>query len=271
MMKKLLFIPLITIFLFAGAVQAQTTNDLPEPGMLPDSPFYFLKSWSENIGTFFTFDDVAKAERFLDLSEKRLAEANALVDKGKLEVAEKTIERYQEQFNTALAKAEEAKAKDFDTDEVLAKASEATLKHQMVLADVYEKVPEQAKSAIERAMEKSMRGHEEALKAISGQKREEAMQRVEEKRQEVEQRLEGLRDKGTSTPTIPSKEEIEQKIPARPETEKPETPGQPQAQEEREVEEIETEKQEIPEVKTETPGGADKPDTEKPETPEGQP
>jgi len=138
-------VPLLLVFLFAGAVQAQT-NDLPKPGMLPGNPFYFLKSWSEGIGTFFTFGDVAKAERFLNLSEKRSAEANALVAKGKPEIAEKAIGKYQAQLDRALAKAEEAKAKGLDTDEVLAKVSEATLKHQAVLADVYERVTEQAKS-----------------------------------------------------------------------------------------------------------------------------
>jgi len=272
MLKKLLLVPLLTLFLFAGAAQAQTTNELPEPGMLPDSPFYFLKSWSEGIGTFFTFGDVAKAERFLNLSEKRLAEANALVAKGKPEVAEKAVVRYQEQLNRALTKAEEAKAKGLDTDEVLAKVSEATLKHQAVLADVYEKVPEQAKSAIQRAMQAGMRGHEEALKAVSGQKREEVMEQIEQKKQEVEQRLKGLRDKGIPIPTIPTREEIEQRIPARPETGKPETPGQPQTQgQEREIEEVEVGKPEIPEMETEAPGGAGKPETGKPETPGGRP
>lgn len=48
----------------------------------------------------------------------------------------------------------------------LAKASEATLKHQAVLADVYERVPEQAKGAIQRAIEAGMRGHEETFKAF---------------------------------------------------------------------------------------------------------
>ncbi|MBM4401778.1 MAG: hypothetical protein FJ044_00845 [Candidatus Cloacimonetes bacterium] len=270
MVKQLLLVPLLAIFLFAGAVQAQTpnsvnpadlttgqANDLPDPGMLPGNPFYFLKSWSEDIGTFFTFGDVAKAERFLNLSEKRLAEANALANKGKSEIAEKAIGRYQEQLSRALAKAEEAKAKGLDTDEVLAKVSEATLKHQAVLADVYERVPEQAKPAIERAMQVGMRGHEEALKAVSGEKREEVMRDVEEKRQEVEQKLEDLRNKGVPVPTIPTREEIEQKIPARPETGKPETPGQPQTQEQ----ESEIEKPETPEVETELPDGAGKPQT----------
>ena len=69
-------------------------------------------------------------------------------------------------------------------------------------------------------------------KAISGEKREEVMQNIEEKRQEVEQRLERLRDEGISIPTIPTREEIEERIPAQPETTgKSEVPGRPQTQE----------------------------------------
>lgn len=199
MIKKFIVLPLLILLLAGGAAYAQT-EDLPNPGLLPDSPFYFLKGWVEGIGTFFTFGDLAKAGRFSHLAEVRLAEAKALVEKGKPEIAEEPILRYQDQLEAALTKASEAKAKGLDTDEVLAKVAESTLKHQAVLADVYEKVPEQAKAAIERAMQAGMRGHEEALKAISGEKREEVMEQVEQKRQEVEQKLEGLREKGIPVP-----------------------------------------------------------------------
>lgn len=200
--EKLFFLTsFLLIFLFAGTIYAQT-DDLPKPGLLPDSPFYFLKSWSESIGTFFTFGDIAKAKRFLHLSEKRLAEANALVAKGKPEVAARIINKYEEHLNKAVAKAEEAQTKGAKTDEVLAKVSEATLKHQEVLAGVYEKVPEQAKSAIEHALQVSIRGHENALKAISGQKKEELKEQIEQKKQQVEQKLEDLRRRGVPIPTF---------------------------------------------------------------------
>ncbi len=265
MMKKLLLVSFLTILLFTGAAQAQT-NDLPEPGMLPDSPFYFLKSWAEDIGTFFTFGDLAKAERFLNLSEKRLAEASALTDRGKSEVAERVIGRYQEQLGHALAKAEEAKAKGLDTDEVLARVSEATLRHQSALADVYEKVPEQARPAIERAMQAGMRGHEEALEAISGQKREEIMENVERGKQEIEQNLERLRDRGVPVPDIPVRRGIEM--------EEIETFNQFEIQEQEfEVEErLEILEVEIPEdMRPEDTGDVEIPEIERPETPGGRP
>lgn len=208
MNKKVIAIFMVLAFLFGGVAYGQT-NNLPDPGMLPDSPFYFLKSLSENIGTIFTFGDNAKAERFLNLSEKRLSEAKALADKGNTGMAERTIEKYHEQMENALSRAERARERGEDTDDVLTRVSEATLRHQETLADVHERVPEEAKPAIERAMERAMHGHEEAIKAISGEKREEVVEGVENKREEVEQRLEQLRERGIPVPEIPTREEID--------------------------------------------------------------
>jgi len=44
--------------------------------------------------------------------------------------------------------------------------AKATSIHLEVLSEVYEKVPEQAKLAIERAMSISVRGHERAVEAL---------------------------------------------------------------------------------------------------------
>lgn len=205
MTKKLIIALLAIVVLSVGVAQAQI-DELDDPGVLPDSPFYFLKNWSEGISTFFTFNDLAKAERFLDFSEKRLAEANALVEKGELELGQKAIERYQEQLNQALTKAQEAQAKGLDADEVMAKVSEATLKHQGVLAEVYEKVPEEAHSGIEQAMDAGLRGHEEAIRAISQEKLREVMEGIDAKKFEVGQIIEQARERGVD---IPFREEIE--------------------------------------------------------------
>ena len=208
MIKKVVILSLLAVFMFGGVVQAQL-NELPDPGMLPGNPFYFLKAASEGIGTFFTFGDVKKADRFAFLAEKRLAEAAALAEKGDSKRAEKAAEKYQERLTAALERAERAKGKGLDVDEVLAKVSMATLKHQEVLARIYEKVPEQARKGIERAMEASAKGYERALQAVSKEKKAEVLEQVEARRQEVEQRLEGLRSKGIPIPKVKNRQEIE--------------------------------------------------------------
>ena len=149
-------------------VLAQET-ELPNPGLTPDSPFYFLERISEGIGTFFTFGDLNKAERYAKLASERVAEAQAVVEKGKPEAAGKALTRYEDQLSKALAKAETAKAKGQNIERITEIVATATSKHLTVLEGVLEKVPEAAKEAITRALEKSKNGHITALKALAGE------------------------------------------------------------------------------------------------------
>ena len=213
-MFKKIFVSILAIFLFAGAVQAQDT-ELPDPGMLPNSPFYFLKTWTENVGTFFTFNEEAKAERMLHLSERRLAEAKALSEQGETELAEKTIGRYEEQLNSALEKARSARGEGKEMEDLFIRVSEATYKHQDVLMDVYDKVPEQAKENIQRAMDESMRGHEEALESIPFERQEEVMERVQEKMKNIEMPdINEIKEKEIMLPEqVPSMDTVMENIP----------------------------------------------------------
>lgn len=192
---------LITFLLFGGVANA-AEDELPDPGILPGNPFYFLDTVFEGLGTIFTFGDQAKAERFLGLAEERLAEANELAEQGKSNRAEKATEKYTQRLAKALDRAQKAKDKGKDTDAVLTKIAEATVRHQEVLARVYEKVPEQAKEAIAKAMLKSAKGHETALNAVSKEKQKDVREKVKGKSKAVEARLKGLRAKGVPIPDM---------------------------------------------------------------------
>jgi len=165
---SLLITPLLLTTFLGGIVLAQET-ELPDPGLTPDSPFYFLETIVEAVGTFFTFGDLKKAERYTVLATERLAEAQAVVEKGKPELVEKTMERYENQLNKSIARAEKAMAKDKSAEkatEFVAKIGKTTYTHLDVLAEVYEKVPEEAKPAIENAMKASVKRHEKVVKAL---------------------------------------------------------------------------------------------------------
>lgn len=174
-------------------------EELIDPGLLPNHPLYFLKTWSENIQTFFTFGQVNRANRHLALAEKRLAEAKSLMAQGETELAQKIMNRYQEQFAHAFTFAQQAKEKGQNSDEIMAKIAENTLRHQAVLTRVYEQVPEEAKPAIERAMENSLRGHEQALENISQERSDkvnQTLERIEKKRPAVEEKIDQLQKQG---------------------------------------------------------------------------
>ncbi len=188
-------------------------EELVDPGLLPNHPLYFLKSFSEGVGTLFTFGQVNRANRQVLLTENRLAEANALIAQGETEMAEKAMERYQEQFAHAFTFAQRAREAGQNTDEVMAKIAENTLKHQAVLSRVYEQVPEEARGAIEQAMESSLRGHQQALKAISQEAVGndgvgEILRRIEGKRPAVEERINQLQERGVPVPNLPERKQV---------------------------------------------------------------
>ena len=73
---------LITSFLLSGTAGADD-DELPDPGITPDSPFYFLDNWGKEIGLFFTFGPEAKARKALRYAEERLAEAQVMAAKNR--------------------------------------------------------------------------------------------------------------------------------------------------------------------------------------------
>lgn len=160
-----LLIASVFLLSFGAGVLAQET-ELPDPGLTPDSPFYFLERIAEGIGTFFTFGDIKKAERYTALATERLAEASAMEEVGKLKLVEKMLERYGNQLEKALSRAERADTKGEDTKELAKIVTENTYKHLIVLNKVLERVPEEAKPAIEQAMVVSVKGHEKAVEVL---------------------------------------------------------------------------------------------------------
>ncbi len=164
-MNKLIPSIIILSLLFGGIVFAQET-ELPDPGLTPKSPFYFLETIAEGIGTLFTFGDLKKAERYTTLAAERLAETEVVRKEGKLKLAEKTLDRYENQLEKALFRAEKAETEGKDTKEVAKIITEATYKHLIILNEVLDKAPEEAKPAIERAMTVSVKGHEKAVELL---------------------------------------------------------------------------------------------------------
>ena len=138
-----------------------STSTFSNLGTLPDSSFYFLKSWKEQIQLFFTFDMEKKAEQYLHLADVRLAEYQKMIEKGKQAIAEKTLTKYENQLTRALEKAEELKTKSNEkANNVRAKIEEVSTKHVRILQENFAKASEGAKQGLERALEASRKGIE---------------------------------------------------------------------------------------------------------------
>lgn len=175
------------IFFFFGVAFAQdfltTTSsnenevslEFSDPGLLPGNPFYIFKIWGENIATFFTFGEEAKAERYIILTERRMAEIKALAEKEDQEITGGILKRYQEQLRMTIETMEKVQNQGKSVEKISARVAEVTGKHLLVLDEVYEKVPESAKDAILKAKEASLNGQTRALNALVKEKPETAI------------------------------------------------------------------------------------------------
>src|SRR3989338_1352335 len=76
MNKKYLAVFVVFGFLVAGAAFAHDIDlGVPDPGVLPTSPFYFVKEWRRGITRLFTFNPIKKAELELTILNEKAAEA----------------------------------------------------------------------------------------------------------------------------------------------------------------------------------------------------
>ena len=171
----LLSCTLVISLLFSGPAYAQE-EELPDPGITPDSPFYFFDNWGKKIGLFFAFGPEAKAQKALEYAEERLAEARAMAVRNKIREMEQAANGYDEFLAIVAERAEEARQRGA-SDNISEKVALATQKHLDVLDRVKETVPKQAeesREAVVRAREASINGQQNALRVLARERLERA-------------------------------------------------------------------------------------------------
>jgi len=161
-MRKL-FIVAIMILLFSSPVMAQ---GLGKPWLLPDNFFYPLQRVIERIQLMFTFDSEAKARLHLQFAERRLAELNETLIKNQTQYIEKLNKDYENEMNETEKEMNITEGLGRNVTALAEHVAAVTYKHILVLERVLEKVPDQAKSAIEHAINVSQTGHEQAVESI---------------------------------------------------------------------------------------------------------
>ena len=165
---------MIALLLFSGTAYAQG-EELPNPGITPDSPFYFLDKLNKNISLFVTIGHEAKARKALEYSEERLAEAQTMATKNKPKSVEQAAIEYDRFVSIATERQEQARLQGAP-DNISESLALATSKHIPVLDGIKDRVPAEAAGAIIKAREVSIKGRENALKALARTKPERAIQ-----------------------------------------------------------------------------------------------
>ncbi|MGM5488638.1 MAG: DUF4382 domain-containing protein, partial [Nanobdellota archaeon] len=121
--------------------------ELPAPGITPDSPFYFMD-------TMFDGFQPAKAR-----ADERAAEMVAMAKKGN----EAALEKARKGYEKAMAKRQQEAQENAEQAEDVARQSS---NHMVVLGELRERIPEQARAGIYRAMNKSAHEREQALESL---------------------------------------------------------------------------------------------------------
>src|SRR5579871_6486350 len=111
---------------------------LPYPGLLPDSPLYFLKAFRDRFIGFMISNTEKKAEFNLLQADKRLNASVYLLKEGtgKDQLIISTLSKGENYFEEAIAAANEAKTQGMDTTNISRKLQMAVLKHEEVVGSL---------------------------------------------------------------------------------------------------------------------------------------
>jgi hypothetical protein len=146
--------------LVTGMVAAQPA-DLPKPGQTPGDLFYGLERASESLELAVASAPVIGSKELAakvraNHAAERLAEAKELAERNRTENVEKLMQEYSENMNRSVQVARESGQPEFA--ERLRNVSRDQVQ---VLERVRDRVPEQARKGIDRAIENSQRNQQE--------------------------------------------------------------------------------------------------------------
>lgn len=159
-----------------------------EVTILPDSPWYSLKLLGEKIQETFTLRTEAKLQLMEKLGEKRAVEAQKLIEKGKPELAQKILDKYNQRLEKIKKLIEEKGNRLENKLEKWEQKTKARFEHRNeVLQRVLEKAPEAAKPGLQRALENNQKSLENLDKVIKQkiENRERLNQRLRERLQNM--------------------------------------------------------------------------------------
>lgn len=157
MKRKLLPLFLIAFFLFASPLKVLAI-ELPErlnqigdvytPKVLPDSPWYFIKSLRDRLQILFVLDPTRKAYLELDLANKKTLELQQLCEIGKCNYTNTLTSDISSSMTkvTTLSKEESLKGKD--VSELVNKIVDNSIKQQVILKRLAKISPPENKDSL---------------------------------------------------------------------------------------------------------------------------
>lgn len=135
----------------AEIVEEEVQYELPYPGMLPDSPLYFLKTFRDAVVKFLISDPLKKAEFDVLTANKRAYASLLLAEKENYELALATVSKSNNYLHEAVFALSKAKERKMDIGAVLDKLKNSVKKHEMVFSrQIMPIIPENMKEDLEK-------------------------------------------------------------------------------------------------------------------------
>ncbi len=129
--------PVPAPIIFPTPTPAPSEYTLPYPGLLPTNPLYGLKVFRDNVIGFLITDPIKKAQFDILQADKRLAAGEMLLaERGHTETAITIISKSQNYLFFAVDKAQEAKKKGMDANDVIRHIIASGKKQEELLTDL---------------------------------------------------------------------------------------------------------------------------------------
>ncbi len=143
------------------------TETLEDPGILPDNPFYGFKTFFEDVQMAFTFQEREKVMLNYQFAERRLAEAEVMMQKENSGLVNSLMLKYQARVQEANKLSENMRLRNFTMDEIDQWTEQTVGKHVRVLQRVMENAPEDAQEGLQNALQNAEQ-NQERVRAMLG-------------------------------------------------------------------------------------------------------
>lgn len=167
-----------------------TAQDLEvsDPGILPDSPFYFMKEWSRRIRVMFSFNSVAKAELENKFANEKVLELKEMAGKNSnsenMQKASENYEKAMERVKNAADKVKTNASTDENVNKFLEKFANQQMLHERILQNLEDKVSDEVLEKIQQAREQHL------------QRFQEVMQKLEQNQEKITERIQNALQNG---------------------------------------------------------------------------
>jgi len=159
-MARIAIVMVLTVSALAGGTVYAAQDSLPGDFLYPVKLVY------EQVRMMLRGDDVGRAERVLSFADRRVMEMEVLAEESRLQDLDVAVEKYGDALNMTLARIESGERRGLATRNITQLVAETTAEHLSILNNIYEMVPEEAKAAVARAMEKAQTAHDWATERL---------------------------------------------------------------------------------------------------------